>query len=732
MNKEPIGLYIFRFILGLGLFAFMAMLYWSSLLLEEDMRAIRMDVAQIKVEMTMMQSAMDKTRADIMGELLHFVEAEEDSPEEASPSTAKNQANSATIATTPQNKPPLALGGLTARPHLDATLPNLLGQDPFYAVVLPKLLGKNFKPHGTFHQALVAKPDNLHPFTNWGEVSTWLDLCNVSVSRSQFGIYETFCPNMAIKVESRQSKAGLQEYWVHLRDGVYWQPLRQDYFSEQVNLAPHFLKKHQVTASDFKFYFDAVMNPSVQEEGAVAMRNFIGDIQEFEVIDPLTFVVRWKMEKVTQPDGEIQYKPEYVSKLITGGLKPLASFVYQYFPDGTKIIEDDSDKETYRTNSVWAQNFSQHWAKNIIPSCGPWIFDGMTERLIRFKRNPDHYFPLDVLFDKQEVAFKDSPSSVWQEFKLNQLETYTLRPDQLPEYATFTQSSQYKDQVANGAAIKRIDYVARRYTFIGWNEAKPYFTSKNVRRALTMAIDRARIIRQNLNGMGIEITGPFYPYSTSHDPSIEPWPYDPRKARALLAEEGWYDSNGDGIIDKEIDGKRVPFQFNLTYFVKEPIAKAIAEYVATSFKEIGIICNLNGVDVADLTVAFNNKSFDALLMAWSLGTPPEDVKQLWYSAGDKEKGSSNVIGFANAKADALIDLLQYEADPKKRIALYHQFDAIIHDEAPYTFLYTPKSVMLYREYVQNVFLPIDRQDLVPGANVAEPDSSIYWIKQGGF
>jgi len=49
--------------------------------------------------------------------------------------------------------------------------------------------------------------------------------------------------------------------------------------------------------------------------------------------------------------------------------------------------------------------------------------------------------------------------------------------------------------------------------------------------------------------------------------------------------------------------------------------------------------------------------------------------------------------------------------------------------APYTFLYTPKLIYLYRDYLQNVFIPADRQDILPGADVQEPDSSIYWIKK---
>ena len=139
--------------------------------------------------------------------------------------------------------------------------------------------------------------------------------------------------------------------------------------------------------------------------------------------------------------------------------------------------------------------------------------------------------------------------------------------------------------------------------------------------------------------------------------------------------------------------------------------------------------HLKGVDIADLSQAIEGRSFDALFLAWALGTPPEEPRQLWHSEGAKQPGSSNYIGFANKEIDEIIEKLTFEDDPIKRKELYHRFHAIIHDEQPYTFLYAPKTAMLYREYLQNVFIPADRQDLIPGADIEEPISSIFWIKK---
>ncbi|MFQ5728871.1 MAG: ABC transporter substrate-binding protein, partial [Waddliaceae bacterium] len=360
---------------------------------------------------------------------------------------------------------------------------------------------------------------------------------------------------------------------------------------------------------------------------------------------------------------------------------------------------------------------------------GPWIFEGMTDKQIRFRRNPDHYFPSDVLVKKMRVKFKNTPDAIWQDFKSNGIDTYNLQPDQLIELETFQQSELYKEQARAGDAVKRLDYPGRSYVYVGWNQSKPYFQSKKVRQAMTQAIDRNRIIEQYLNGMGLSITGPFSHNSSAYDNSIKPWPFNIQRARKLLEEEGWYDSDGDGVVDKEINGKRIPFEFTLTYYVKNPTTKAICEYVAMAMKELRVKCRLNGVDIADLSAAFDEKSFDALCLGWALGTPPEDPRQLWHSSGAKERGSSNAIGFVNAEADEIIEKLTFEENPKSRMQLYHRFHAIIHDEQPYTFLYAPKTALLYREYLQNVFIPAERQDLIPGADVAQPIDSVFWIKK---
>lgn len=684
-----------RWVFGLVVIILIMMLYWSSILIEQDLKKVLIQMAELKQQLSTLRSETQSLKCQ--------------------PSFSPSTKEKPSASTSQQQKD---------------IYPNLLKEDLFFTQTLPKLVGKGFVPKGIRYEAMLGRPQNLHPFNSFKDVSSMLNMCIPSVGQLQFGKYETLAPSLAIKLEARPRKdmPDVNEYWIHLRDDLYWAPIQPEFVPADLKLAPHFFSPHRVTSHDFKFYYDVVMNPYLSESKASSLRTYYNDMEEIEIVDDQTFIVRWKPNAVYSPLGIQEKKIKYTSLGLTGALQPLPRFIYQYFPDGKKIVDDDSASNTYRTNSVWAQNFTQHWAKNLIASCGPWLFNGLSDEGVKFTRNADYFQQDQVLVQGLHYTFKESFEAIWQDFKAGKIDLCSLAPSQLPEWKNFLNSTVYRQQEARGLGIKSLEYVDLAYFYIGWNEATAFFSSKQVRKAMTMAIDRNRIIEQNLNNMGIPITGPFFRYSPAYDPTIEAWPFSPYEAARILEAEGWVDLNGDGIRDKIINGVRVPFRFTLTYYSKNMTTKVICDYLVTALKEIGVDCQLKGVDITDLSHTFEDKNFDALVMGWGMGSPPENPRQLWHSSGAKEKGSSNAIGFANHEIDEIIDKLDYEYDKQKRRALYHRFHQIIHEQQPYTFLYSPKKLLLYRDYVKNIFIPRDRQDLVPGADISEPDFRVIWLE----
>jgi peptide/nickel transport system substrate-binding protein len=683
MRSQPWYYTLFKILLGFGFLFFLAMMYWSSLRLEEDIKQVKKEI--IKLEDLIKKLELKKVTIQ---EPLY-------SKKSKASSVGKEE------------------------------LTNLLSKDLFYSDILPnQLLPKDFTPQGTLYLDIIGKPNSLHPFINMMPFSSFIDRCNVSIATMQFGKYETLSPEFAYKMEERSLEDGSIEYWLYLRDDIYWQPLNIDHFPKGMKLDAWFLEKHQVTADDVKFYFDAIMNPFVSEPGAVSLRSYFSDIEYIEVVNDTTLRVKWKQELI---DGKFRIK--YSSKDLTGSLKPLASFVYKHFANGKKIIEDDSDSSTYRQNSVWAEQFATHFAKNIIVSCGPWIFDGMDDQKIKFKRNEDYFDPYQALVEAIEVNFKDTPENIWQDFQAGLIDYYSLDSSKLLDYQDFLQSNEYKWQKSKGLAIHDLSYIDRAYAYIGWNHKTPYFAAKKVRQAMTYAIDIDRLILQNLNNMGVSITGTFAMDSPAFDPTLQRYPFDPEMAKKFLEEEGWIDRDGDGIRDKEINGEVVPFRFSLKYYVKNQMAKKNAESIRSMLLNIGVDLRPEGLDVADLIKSFDDKEFEAIYFGWALGTPPEDPKQLWHSKGADEKGSSNAVGFSNKEADLIIEKLVYENDQTQRQKLYHQFSKILLDEQPYTFLFSPKVTLVYRDYVKNVFIPTDLKGILPGVNVTQPDLRVIWLEK---
>lgn len=701
MGRHPIFIFFVRWIIALAMLFFVAMTYWSNTLIEKKLKKINADIQQSYAQLHTLQRA----QALVEKKLEHYEEiqkgaasVEVNHSSEALPAAANNTSFSRWLET-----------------------------DLFYASVLPQLLGPGFQPKGTRRIAVVGAWNNVHPFNSMQSVCELYSKCSLGLGRRHVGQYDLFAPEMAMKIEEKSNKEEELEFWVYLRPNVFWQPLKQAWFSKDVQLAEHFMRPYEVVAEDFKFYFDAVQNPYNQMSKAVALRESFKDIKELEVVDPHTFIVRWKQKKIRRADGSFAFKTPYLAKQLTLNLKPLPRFVYQYYSDGTKIIEEKTDPNIYRTHSVWADTFSHHWAKNVIVSCGPWMLDQITEKKWILKRNPDFYDPYRALNEQLEIVFKDTPDAVWQSFKQGQIDTCSIRPNDLVDLELFEESEEYQKQIEKGKAICKIEYEDPSYYYIGWNERHPLFASDRIRQALSMAIDQKRIIQQNLNGLGYPITGPFLTFSSSCDPSVESWPYDPQEAIRILEASGWIDRDGDGIRDQEIEGNKIRFRFTLNYYLKSPIAKANCEYIAMALKEIGIQCQLQGLDALDLMNKFDEKDFDAIHFGWAVGTLPENPRPIWHSLTADKKGSLNAVGFQDYLTDELLELLDYEHNEEERKKFYRQLHKRIHEKAPYTFLYSPKHVFLYREYVHNVFIPQQRQDLLPEATVFEPVSEIFWL-----
>ena len=212
------------------------------------------------------------------------------------------------------------------------------------------------------------------------------------------------------------------------------------------------------------------------------------------------------------------------------------------------------------------------------------------------------------------------------------------------------------------------------YYAIILNLSSSLFRDIRVRRALDYAIDRDSIIRNQLKGHSRICTGPFSVGSWAYNPHVEPSPHNMEKAKELLAQAGWKDSDGDGVLDR--DGE--PFEFSLTVPNISDGLERIAVAIRAQLMKVGIRVKLVYADDSRLY----KTPFQAIVVMDIAGADPDCAYRFWHS----KSGDVNMASYENRFVDDLLELGRRTTDLEKRKAIYHKIHRMIHDDYPAIFL----------------------------------------------
>ncbi len=253
----------------------------------------------------------------------------------------------------------------------------------------------------------------------------------------------------------------------------------------------------------------------------------------------------------------------------------------------------------------------------------------------------------------------------------------------------------YHKELDKVAHLRAISYPSRGYVYLGWNMANPLFVSKKVRQALTMAIDRQDIIDSVLYGKGRICKGPVSPIIWAYNPNLPEFPFDPAKAKQLLSEEGWKDSDGDGWLDK--NGQT--FEFTIKTNKGNQIREDITVIVQDQLKKVGIKVTPNLLEWTIFSDDLNKKKFEASVAGWSVGLKM-DLTTMWHTNSINDK--FNFVSYSNPEVDKLDDMGGVEMDREKARKIWWKAQELIVDDQPYTFLYIPDQVNYLHKRFQNV------------------------------
>ena len=456
-------------------------------------------------------------------------------------------------------------------------------------------------------------------------------------------------------------------------DTLEWLPL----VAEAWEIAPDGLQI-TFTVRDGVVFSDG--EPLTAEDVAFSWRF----VMDEKIAAPRTRAYLSRIRDVRAEGSDVTFyfeEPYFNSFQVAGGMPILPEHFYG------KYLESVAAAEEYNTST------------GILMGSGPYRLASPTSwkpgELVELVRNERYWGWVPAPFERRIWKTISSDAAQLTEFKNGGIDVYAALP---LEYRDLI-----KDETITARAASHEYYnPVGGYIFIGWNAKDPdgnpsVFADRRVRQAMTYLTDRQRIVDEILIGYAQPANGPFNPLGKQADLELPHRPFDVDKARELLADAGFTDSDGDGVLETPAGE---PFTFELTYPSSSDNFKRIMLLLKDTYIRAGVLMKPNPVDWPVLIDALNTKSFAAVSLGWS-GQFEIDVYQTLHSS-QTDPGGDNFVNYANPELDRYIESARREMDEDKRMAIWHRVHQLLWEEQPYTFLFRSKTLTFVDRRIQNV------------------------------
>jgi peptide/nickel transport system substrate-binding protein len=222
-----------------------------------------------------------------------------------------------------------------------------------------------------------------------------------------------------------------------------------------------------------------------------------------------------------------------------------------------------------------------------------------------------------------------------------------------------------------------------------------------VRQALNYAIDKQAIVDTILQGAATLANGPMIGHSWANDPSVTPYPYDPEKAKSLLAEAGFADG------------------FSTNFWVPESgsgmvAPKEIGQIIQSDLEKVGVKVEIVTQEWVSYVSDWQNKGLDAgpyglAEMSWNFGSP--DPSQ-WLNPNVRTDaippgGGFNGSYYSNPQVDDLLTKAMESFDQEERAAFYMQAQAVMREDCPWIFMFSANNIAAASARVKGLELNSD-------------------------
>ena len=219
-----------------------------------------------------------------------------------------------------------------------------------------------------------------------------------------------------------------------------------------------------------------------------------------------------------------------------------------------------------------------------------------------------------------------------------------------------------------------------------FNMRVPQLREKEVRQALAKLADYEYFINSASAGLAQRVGGIVPTDMPYYADDIELHQLDPDKASTILEEAGWTDTNGDGVRDKMVDGKRIELELDMLYTSTSITTEMVANSLVSTFKQGGVKVNLVPTDLRNITLSTRKGEFETALVAAALYAGDAELNQYYHSSNLAPNGD-NRSGLTNSELDRIIDEIHHTQDKNKRAELFKDAQKIIYDETPEIFIY---------------------------------------------
>ncbi|MFM8735038.1 MAG: peptide-binding protein [Pirellulales bacterium] len=304
----------------------------------------------------------------------------------------------------------------------------------------------------------------------------------------------------------------------------------------------------------------------------------------------------------------------------------------------------------------------------------------------------------------RDIRFRiiEDPNTALLALKSGEIDEMILQPEQ---WTTQTTDDDFYRLNTKATAPEWVSF------HFAWNIDTPFFADRRVRRAMSYAFDHDRMLEKICLGLYQPCAGCFPPGSWMAGPKkLEPSRQDLDRAEALLDEAGWTDHDNDGIRDKEIDGRSVPFEFTMLVN-QQPFRIAICTLLKENLEQIGVIANVRPVEPTTLQEMMQKRGFQACFSGWGSGTDPDTTENIW-----KTGEMRNYCGYSNPEVDRLYAEGRRELDRDRRAEKYARIQEILSEDQPYTWLFWRNSFYGFSKSLRGyVFSPRGPYHYSPGS-----------------